>query len=479
MRYSVLIYLTRMADTLLEAIEYLKGSETPELREELLENGRQMLSRMKDVLVSHADDLKNHLPLERLNKLEFTWVSAEEKPEVETLLREWKGKLSEEVHYQVRAVFFAELGEKWDAMESVYAYMRDDPRFDPVVVLTPVFRIVKQADGTTKQDVIYKDYLTQLGIPFLGYDDYDIEKDCPELAFTSQPYESCTLPQFWAENIAKYTRLVYLPYFLPNYITKMHIESLCRLPIYNYAWFVPGNNEKHQAYYKKHSRHNGANMLLTGLPKADPMVMLKDRKIKLPTKWKKLSGKKVFLWNSWYDATASSQCYFDTIIEYFRTHEDCALIWRPHPMTDTVTKLYHPEKYNQYLERIKKVDSMPNAVMDREVSCEAAFYYSDAQISDFSSLMSQYLFLDKPLLWVKNHRFEMTGEELIDSVWMEKTWDAQGIVDFLERTRRGEDRNSQLREQVKQYDLAWSDGKCGERLCNLLFRKLHEEDSII
>ena len=53
---------------------------------------------------------------------------------------------------QVRAVFFAELGEKWDAMESVYEYMREDSRFDPIIVRTPVGRVVER-DGKREQPI--------------------------------------------------------------------------------------------------------------------------------------------------------------------------------------------------------------------------------------------------------------------------------------------------------------------------------------
>ena len=79
---------------------------------------------------------------------------------------------SKEISYQVRAVFFAEQGEKWDAMGSVYEYMRDDPRFDPVVVLMPIFRALKRADGHVDQEIIYKDYLTPMGIPFYKYNQF-------------------------------------------------------------------------------------------------------------------------------------------------------------------------------------------------------------------------------------------------------------------------------------------------------------------
>lgn len=478
MRYSMLVHLTDMANTLLETAQYLQGSPANGLRDKLIANGWQMLDQIQATLLHYKADLKSSAPLDRLTCLKELWESVGEEPRVEETLQEFAAELPKEVHYQVRAVFFAELGEKWDAMESVYTYMRDDPRFDPVVVLTPVFRIAQQANGKTEQEVIYKDYLTPLGIPFFEYNEYDIEKDCPELAFMSQPYESCTLPAFWAEHIAKYTRLVYLSYYLPDRVSQNTIEALCRLPVYHHAWKVAGYNQKHFDFYSRHSYCRGSNMMLTGLPKTDPMVLLSDRELPLPSGWEKLRGKKTFLWNSWYDIKVSSLRYFEDIIHWFEQHPDCALIWRPHPMMDTVTKLYYPDAYSRFKEYQSIISAMPNGVVDRETSCEAAFRYSDALISDYSSLMVQYLFADKPLLWMKNPVWNMTGEEFVSTAWMEQAEQSAQICAFLERVSGGVDANAQIRKEILKTGLPLADGHCGERVCNTLWDALHEECGI-
>ena len=52
-----------------------------------------------------------------------------------------------------------------------------------------------------------------MGISHIPYFQYDISKELPDMAFISNPYESVTISKFWPENIAKFTRLVYLPYY--------------------------------------------------------------------------------------------------------------------------------------------------------------------------------------------------------------------------------------------------------------------------
>lgn len=475
MRYSLLAMIAQMANTLLEAAQYLRAAAQDDpLRAELAQNGRQMLAQMRTALLQHRADLLCEAPLTVLNEIEALWQDGG--PGLEDALAQFAQQLPRQVRYKVRAVFFAELGEKWDAMQSVYEHMRADARFDPVVVRTPVFRVVQQ-DGEQKQEVLYKDFLTPIGIPALGCDEYELAADCPELAFISQPYESCTLPQFWPENIAKHTRLVYLPYYLPDRVHQDTVTTLARMPVYRAAWKVVCSGQKHYAFYCRHAENKGANALATGLPKTDPVVWLAQnpQNCPLPKGWEVLRGKTVFLWNSWYDLGISSLRYFGELLEWFNAHKECALLWRRHPLSDTVTKLYYPNQYPVYQRMLRQAEKTDNILIDGEISCLAAFAVSRAMISDYSSLLPQYLPLDKPVLWIRDKGFRFAGEEMIDTRWMESANSAEDIFAFMERICAGEDRNASLRQAILRRDLPLADGHSGERVCEAVWQALHKE----
>lgn len=474
MKYSMLVDLTKMSRALADAAGYLRAAPQNDLQAEATEKGRQMLSQIETVLEQHREDLRSETPLEQLAELKTLWESGGEV--LEKRLEQFTRNLPKDISYQVRAVFFAEQGEKWDAMGSVYAYMRDDPRFDPVVVLMPIFRSLQRADGHVDQEIIYEDYLTPMGIPFYEYNAYSLPDDRPDLAFTSQPYNSVQLPQFYAESISKDTRLVYLPYFVPDKVAVESVQAWCQLPVYNYAWKVIGSSQRHYEVYRQYSRLKGSNMLITGLPKLDAAATLRERGVPLPEKWENvIRNRKTFLWNSWYSLDVCSLRYFDELLSWFKEHTDCALIWRPHPMTDIVTKLYLPDQYDFWLQCQQRLEELPNAVRDEEVSCDAAFCYSDAQISDYSSLMPQYLLVDKPCLWIVSSAFTFIGE-VIDGDWTERASSIQQILDFLERIRQGDDPKADRRKAVRQKDLSLADGHCGERVCKKIWDAMHRED---
>ena len=185
MRFSRYVQLDQVCCTLMEAAEYAQGHDDSELCTELMENGVQMLNEFETFLLQHQSDWKNKKAKELLDQIVLAWNNPLPENILE-LLQELRQSLKEDIVIQIRAVFFAELGSKWDSMASVYSYMCKDPRFDPVVVLTPIFRAIN-IDGETKSEIVYDDYLTPMGIPFYDYRDYSIEQDCPEFAFTSQP----------------------------------------------------------------------------------------------------------------------------------------------------------------------------------------------------------------------------------------------------------------------------------------------------
>lgn len=122
-------------------------------------------------------------------------------------------------------------------------------------------------------------------------------------------------------------------------------------------------------------------------------------------------------------------------------------------------------------------------IFDNQVSYNTAFSCSDAMISDYSSLMFQYLMLDKPTLWMKYHGMHgafngrmLEQEYIIDWRWMEETEEVDGVLAFLECIRQGTDRKADMRKAVLQQELPLADGHCGQRCCDVLLEEMCRED---
>lgn len=387
--------------------------------------------------------------------------------------------------YRLRILFVADLGGKWDSMDSVYHAFKERGDCDIDVVIQPIFREQTGSDGITRKEIICDDYLTPMGIKNIPYQEYDMEKIAPDMTFISQPYESVTIPMFWPENIAKVSRLVYLPYFtalsIKSDITSA-FNSFFMLNVQKYSWKIACQSETLKHYYEMYASEKGQNVVVTGLPKCDYPLKLNPKNTPCPQKWKsKLAGRKVFLWNTHFNYTCQGIKIPEQGMDFlkaFSSNKKIALIWRPHPMTEIILKVYYPDKLPLYKRMIKVVTDSENMVIDKNSTYDCSFVWSDALISDFSSLADQYLIMNKPIIYTshENHmqtkiRYS-TDDNLFD--FSKTLWacSLNDVLKFISDICNNNDIGISERQYLLENYFPFSDGKTGERLVSLLCSSL-------
>lgn len=200
MRYPLYNQIKEVLKTVIEAFEYIKDSQNLDMATQLLSDGNDAIQNISEKILENESSVTSRevfrlssILLERIpdaqHKLAFL-SSLEDLDFIIETTKELLYEIDVNINSKFSIVFFAELGQKWDAMNSLYEAFMDRQDCDVEVVLTPILRQVKDIDGTVKQDVIYEDYLTELGIKYTPYERYDISLDPPDMAFISNPYES-------------------------------------------------------------------------------------------------------------------------------------------------------------------------------------------------------------------------------------------------------------------------------------------------
>jgi len=488
MRFSNYKLLNEMCDTFISALNIVKNTGDMSLKNECI----NFLYSISNNIEQNMDSLQSDSVIKCIESIISSFENNYEVDAIITLAEELSTLCKNEIKYKIRVLFVAELGGKWDSMASVYYAMkkRDDVIVD--VVLQPIFRAVKLEDGTERTDIIYKDYLTPMGIEHIPYTKYDMEKTAPDMTFISQPYESVTVPMFWPENIAKYSRLVYLPYYSATSLNKElspAFDSFFLLNTQEYAWRIVAQSERMKRYYKKFASRHGENVIVTGLPKWDYVKGITKESVPCPKEWKsKISGKKVFLWNTHFNF--SGNVYGSRIlseegmkfIELFINNSDIALIWRPHPMTETIVKVYYPQLLPVFQKLKDIVEQSDNMVLDKYESYAPSFVWSDALISDLSSIVDQYTLLDKPiLLTFKEHSVYSKLKEsylesgLIDYSDLPYSIHVEETKKFIDNVVIQIDTGKAGRTNILNDFFALADGCCGERVSECLINALRYE----
>ena len=479
MRYSQYKTINELSESLNEALVYVADTKNYALLEDCL----MAMTAISDVLLNESGkeaDKAKCILADMYKILEILDNPEDDIPKLGNLSGDLANECKTNLKYKLRILFVAELGSKWDSMKSVYeAFLeRDDCDID--VVLEPIFRATQLPNGETKAEIIYDDWLTPLGINHIPYKQYDMATIQPDITFISQPYESVTVPMFWPENIAKYSKLVYLPYYAAMALNETERDSFFNMPIQGCAWRIICQSEKMKECYEKYASRQGENVLVTGLPKWDYPMSLNEENTPCPEEWKeKLAGKKVFLLNTHFNTQLlplESETF--GVINYFLRHKDIALIWRPHPMTETVKKLYHEDQYEILKEIENAVLSSPNIVIDTSTSYAPAFVWSDALITVCSSLISQYLMIDKPIAykWF-NLNIPDTGE-LFAYDRIPCTGKNELLEEWVNDVIAGNDRyrDDRIYLQEKYYYLAG--GNVGFRVMNTILSEFSNEHGV-
>lgn len=488
MRVSEYKIINDMCSSIIDAINYIKNSGDFSMWKDCIET----LSAILKFIESSSD--KNSLKTisgavsELINEIALILDGNGNTDKAMTYALNLSQKCKDDIKYKLRVLFVAELGGKWDAMSSVYEEFskRDDCIVD--VVIEPVFRVVKYEDGSTKNDIIYHDYLTPLGIKNIPYNNYSIEKIRPDITFFSQPYEGCTIPMFWPENMAKYTRVVYLPYYLCRDMKRTPFESFFLLKTQQFSWRIVCQSETMKKYYEIYASRKGENAIVTGIPKWDYPLRLNKNNTPCPKKWKKkLKTRKVFLLNTHFTRITEGETPFaniTNIIDIFIKKQNVALIWRPHPMAETVIKLYTPHLYPIYKQIIKEIESSENIVIDNYATYDNAFVWSDALISGGSSIDVQYILMDKPC---GNIMFK-SKEEIYNVFYsIDKLWDytkqtymnsCKELEEFVDSICAGSDPTAEGRKFLREKFLNLADGNVGKRVVQKVIEDYFVENGL-
>lgn len=499
MRYSFYVFIKQLSCTVNDAFLHMKNSDNPLGCVGMLVDCAEAIDRIRKVLISNKGSLKDDTGIKLLDDESNIIDNIADKVEKNEPFFDDLDKLIDkaenfyeftdkkiEVRYKV--VFFAELGAKWDSIESVYKTVKNRSDCDVEVVIAPIFRAIKDKDGKVISDVIYNDFLTPMGIKHTLYKDYDIKKDLPDIVFTSQPYESVTTEQFWAENISKYTRLVYLPYgTFYGLLSDEEIYTQCMMPIHNLAWRVIVPNEMVKDEYSKYSKIKGKNIIATGLPKWDYVFNINDRKLNMPSDWsKKLSGKKVILWNTHYNLSGWIKSFFpwtNKMLEIVDGRDDIAVIWRYHPMLETMFKVYYPEYKNDWIELKDKIKKSKSVVIDNYECYDYAFYFSDVLLSAASSLITQYLFTGKPIYLVgTKESYEETENKHVVFFPYSKfpciRLIEEQFMTVIKDVVTGVDEYKEVRENIIKSCMDKADGHIGKHIVNQLISEMKKEDEV-
>lgn len=312
---------------------------------------------------------------------------------------------------KLEIVFMPYKADMWTSLASIWEAAQKDSNCHVSVVPIPYYDIANINDIK----FIYEAERFPKDVDITDYKEYSLELNHPDMIFIHNPYDECNnltrVPQcYYSSNLKKHSELlIYSPYFTVGSFKPEKQEFMFTMPGVHYADYVIAQSEKVKKIFEEYG-HRSDKVLAFGSPKIDAVVANEQRKREIPQQWKqKIEGKKVFLLNTHLSYFPKALNYAKSIDNYavrfhkeildsFIDREDCALIWRPHPLLKNMLYGRFPEclEFVNYFE--KRVREAENGIVDETGDYFDAFYCSDAMISTWSSLINEYMVTGKPIL---------------------------------------------------------------------------------
>jgi hypothetical protein len=128
-----------------------------------------------------------------------------------------------------RVVFATFYYEAWDSLAEIYSRMLDDPRFEVLVVAIP--RKLTGDAGWDDASVV-SDFLAAQGIDHVigSADASELREWAPDYVFINYPWQRNYQPAYRADELVKFTRLAYVPYYSLPLVIEQDAEGRGVLP---------------------------------------------------------------------------------------------------------------------------------------------------------------------------------------------------------------------------------------------------------
>jgi len=305
----------------------------------------------------------------------------------------------------IRVVFFAIYHSNWK-YDSLIRLMLSDSSFEPLVLICPTVVRDKEHELKSRQECV--DYFTLKHIPFVCA--YDVESDTyldphtlnPDIIFFTNPYRGLVHPDYYIDKFDD-VLTCYVSYAFNNVPFKWSVASLFHQIVWRY--FV--ECDENYRLIRKLTSNKAKNCRITGYPLYDSFMSqipsyydwkIKDKKIKR------------IIWAPHHTVSnhlellhlSTFERYADFFLELAMKYKDSVqFIFKPHPLLKS--NLYTLSGWGKLrTEAYYKKWSEGENTNINEGDYIDLFLSSDALIHDCGSFTVEYLYTQKPALYLDN-----------------------------------------------------------------------------
>ena len=396
---------------------------------------------------------------------------------------------------KLRIAFLSYSAAEWQA-ESVYRTLKKDDRLEVYIVVAPLTDRDLESKNKTYQETY--DYYSTNGYDARGTYDPAGERELgweetggiPDIIIHLAPWFGAIPKKLQMTQLPLRCINIYIPYamVIPENAEKTYTEQyVCDTAFSAMMWCIFTDSKLTAKEYRTKALLQDRNVVYSGFPKMDYFYERQDQASgeeagdvwKIPHQKRKEDVKKVII-APHHSMNANQPLQFSTFrhnAHFFQEmakkyEEQISFVFKPHPNVRylAVASGIFPD-YAAYDQYIADWENMPNARVVTESSYLDLFASSDAIIMDSCSFIGEYLYADKPSLFLtrEGQAFTPFGTRLMEAHYQVRGDDLPAIEAFLQKNVLGsEDPKAGRRKRVFSECLDYRAAnrmKAGDQIC--------------
>lgn len=387
---------------------------------------------------------------------------------IKTIMNDVRSMIIDKVETELEIAFMPYKVSMWDSLESIYREAENDPNCTCYVIPLPYYE--KNGQGEIIR-FCYEGNEFPRDVNITPFELYEFENRRPDIIYIHNPfdnYNKITMvnPRFFSDNLAQYTdMLVYVPYALA---ASAETQVFNVLPAYNNVTkIISVSQNLKNAFLASGIEEN--KILNLGSPKLDAMLKTINEQKEIPLYWQEtIKNKKVILFNTGIADLLTIDTWLEQIeqiLNYFMDHEHCVLIWRPHPLTEITIKTMRPRVLESFEKLEAKIKRVTNIIVDDSSDIYPAVAVSHGIISDYSSVMLQYIITEKPVLGLLSEKMiEQDRYYYVDYLGCYIANHDVTVSEFVEMVECNADFKKEERISRFKQSISNADGTSGQKI---------------
>lgn len=314
---------------------------------------------------------------------------------------------------KIKIYYICQFVQGYDKICDVINKMKEDPDIDIKVLAFP--DDIKNHPNNPELSFWREKFGNIVIDAVAGEGWFDLKQAKPYMVFVQRPYNNYLPEEYSTDNLAKFTKLCYIPYGYN--LVNLHDVSLPEVFLKDLYFFFAENKYEYEYAKSIMDKYDNCYSMNFGYPSFDKKLRNLEIKYSAFDKIKGNNKLKVIWTPRWTTDTKLFQTNFfnykDNFVDYFKKNKNMQLVFRPHPFAfkNFIEKgLMTKEEVDTYLESY----DLFNMVYDQESEYFETFKHSDVLVTDYSSVIVDYFILGKPIILCDSdkNRYSRVLEEI-------------------------------------------------------------------